>query len=185
MAETAEALLRGGVRILQYRHKGEFTRRHWEECCRVAEMARAAGATFIVNDRVDIALMCGADGVHLGQDDLPAEAARQIPGAEKLVIGMSTHNVEQAAAADALPVDYIAIGPVCATSTKAKHDPVIGLAGVAAARQVTRKPLVAIGGITRENAGSVLEAGADSVAVARALLTANNVEAEVRRFNSV
>jgi len=178
--ETAEAMLAGGVKLLQYRHKGEFARKHWEHCCRIAEMARHAGATFIVNDRVDIALMAGADGVHLGQDDLPPEAARRIAG--RLIIGVSTHYPAQTTAADALPVDYIAIGPVFATSTKENPDPVIGLNGVAAARMVTRKPLVAIGGITRENAQSVLGAGADSVAVARDLMQGDIAEF-VRRLD--
>jgi thiamine-phosphate pyrophosphorylase len=176
---AAEALFAGGIKLMQYRHKGEFARKHWEQCCRIAEMARQAGAIFIVNDRLDIALMAGADGVHLGQDELPLEAARRVAGAG-CIIGMSTHYPAQTAAADALPVDYIAIGPVFATNTKENPDPVIGLNGVAAARRETNKPLVAIGGITRENAASVLGTGADSVAVARDLLR-GNIEDFVRR----
>ena len=177
---AAEALLGGGVKLLQYRHKAAFTRQHWEHCCRIAEMARRADAIFIVNDRLDIAMMAGADGVHLGQDDLPPEAARRVAGTGK-IIGMSTHHPAQTTAADALAVDYIAIGPVFATSTKENPDPVIGLAGVASARRVTNKPLVAIGGITRENAESVLAAGADSVAVARDLIR-GNIPEFVRRL---
>ena len=178
---AAEALLRGGVKLLQYRHKGPYERRFFDECCRIAELAREAGATFIVNDRADIALLAGADGVHVGQDDLPPEAVRRIVGQGKL-IGYSTHNEAQARAAENLPVDYVAIGPVFPTTTKENPDPVIGLAGVAAARRATRKPLVAIGGITRENAGSVIAAGADSVAVARDLVVAPGVEAAARQF---
>jgi thiamine-phosphate pyrophosphorylase len=167
--DAAEILLRAGVRLLQYRHKGAFERLHWEHCCRIAEISRAAGATFIVNDRVDIALMSGADGVHLGQTDLPPDAARRLMGPEK-IIGFSTHNEEQAREATSLPIDYVAIGPVFVTRTKENPDPVVGLGVVAAVRRLAGKPLVAIGGITRHNAASVIAAGADSVAVVRDLL---------------
>lgn len=179
--EVTEALLRAGVRLLQYRHKGPFSRRHWEECRRLAEMAREAGAIFIVNDRADMALLAGADGVHLGQDDLRPEAARRILGDLKL-IGFSTHNQAQAREAQDLPVDYVAIGPVLPTVTKEHPDPVIGLEGVFAARRVTTKPLVAIGGLTRQNAKQALDAGADAVAVARDLLSAPDVEERAREF---
>jgi thiamine-phosphate pyrophosphorylase len=157
-------------------------------------------ATLIINDRVDICLAADADGVHLGQDDLSPVAARRIfdsmpgtptkwvphpfasspaqsseipserVGEKKLVIGFSTHNVSQLREADALPIDYIAIGPVFATGSKANPDPVVGLDGVRQARQVTRKPLVAIGGITRQNCAQVKAAGADAVAVISDLL---------------
>ncbi len=169
------------MKLLQYRHKGEFTRRHWEECCAIAKMAHEADALFIVNDRVDIVLMCGADGAHLGQNDLPADAARKLMGPSK-IIGVSTHDPAQATAADALPVDYIAIGPIFATTTKDNPDPVVGLNGVSAARRATEKPLVAIGGITRDNAVSVLGAGADSVAIVRDLLTSGDAEQAAREF---
>jgi thiamine-phosphate pyrophosphorylase len=171
--ERAEALihewLASGVRLMQYRHKGDFTRAQWEACRRIAAAARQCGATFIVNDRADIALMCGAAGVHVGQEDLPPDAVRRVAG-QQLIVGFSTHNETQARDADSLPVDYVAIGPVFATATKLNPDPVIGLEGVAAARRATSKPLVAIGGITRANFRQVLAAGADSVAVVRDLL---------------
>lgn len=179
--DAAEALLQGGATLLQYRHKGAFERRHWEHCCRIAEIAHQAGAIFLVNDRTDIAMMSGADGVHLGQEDLPPEAARPLLGPGK-IIGYSTHNPSQVRAGDALPVDYLAIGPVFATRTKENPDPVVGLEGVAAARRETSKPLVAIGGITHENAVSVRTAGADSVAVVGAILAAPDIVAAVRRF---
>lgn len=181
---AGEALLRAGVKLLQYRHKGAFDRARFEECARLAEICRAAGAMFIVNDRTDVAVMCGADGVHVGQDDLPPEAVRRVLGGfgAGKIVGYSTHSEAQARAADALPVDYVAIGPVFATTTKENPDPVVGLAGVAAARRVTSKPLVAIGGITRENAASVLAAGADSVAVVRDLVSAPDIEAAARDF---
>jgi len=179
--QQGEALLRAGVKLLQYRHKGAFDRARFHECAKLAELARQAGALFIVNDRADVAVMCGADGVHVGQDDLPPADVRRIIGAGKIV-GYSTHNEAQARAADATPVDYVAIGPVFATSTKENPDPVVGLEGVTAARRATGKPLVAIGGITRQNASSVLAAGADSVAVVRDLVAAPDIEAAARDF---
>ncbi len=134
-------------------------------------MARTHGARLIVNDRADIALALQADGVHLGQDDLDPTAARRLLGPEA-IIGYSTHTVAQAQAAATLPVNYIAIGPVFATTTKARPDPVVGLAGVAAVRAElgSSMPLVAIGGITQANARAVLAAGANAVAVVGALL---------------
>ena len=179
--DVAATLLSAGVRLLQYRHKAAFERLHWEHCCRIAEISRQSGATFLVNDRVDIALMSGAAGVHLGQSDLPPDAARRLMGADK-IIGYSTHNEAQAREAESLPVDYVAVGPVFATHTKENPDPVVGLAGVAAVRRLVSKPLVAIGGITRDNAASVLAAGADSLAVVRDLLSAPDIAAAARDF---
>ena len=131
-------------------------------------------ATLIINDRVDICLAADADGVHLGQDDLSPESARrifdQVRDGKILPIGFSTHNLAQVREADALPIDYIAIGPVFATGSKANPDPVVGLEGVRQARRVTKKPLVAIGGITRQNCSQVKAAGADAVAVISDLL---------------
>ncbi len=178
--EIAAQLLEAGVRLLQHRHKGPFTRARWEECCAIAEMARQHRAQFLVNDRADVALLCGAVGVHLGQEDLPPEAARRMAG--EMVLGFSTHNEQQTCAGERLPVDYLAIGPVFPTSTKAQPDPVVGLETVAAVRAAVSKPLVAIGGITLENARAVLDAGADAVAVARDLLTGEDVAARARQF---
>jgi len=178
---VAEQLLRAGVRVLQYRGKGTFRHQSWRECCALAELARSRKARFIVNDRADLALLCGADGVHLGQEDLPAEQARRLLG-EGRIIGFSTHTVEQAREADRLPVDYLAIGPVFATTTKQRAEAVVGLETVRAVRAAVRKPLVAIGGITLENAAAVIEAGADAVAVIRDLLVAPDVEARARQF---
>jgi len=124
---------------------------------------------FILNDRADICLVAGFDGVHVGQDDLSAEAARRVVGT-RLWTGISTHNPEQIAAADKTSANYVAIGPVYGTASKQNPDPVIGLDGVRRARELTRKPLVAIGGITRQNCRAVIEAGADSVAVISDLL---------------
>jgi thiamine-phosphate pyrophosphorylase len=131
----------------------------------------------IMNDRSDLCLAAGFDGVHVGQDDLSPEAVRAIIGPERW-LGVSTHNPEQLREADLTSADYLAIGPVFATSSKKKPDPVVGLDGVRRARSLTRKPLVAIGGITRANAVSVIEAGADSVAVISGLLPEPRKSAE-------
>lgn len=131
----------------------------------------------IMNDRADLCLAAEFDGVHVGQDDLSPESARQIIGRDRW-LGISTHNPEQLGEADLTSADYLAIGPVFATSSKENPDPVVGLAGVRRARELTRKPLVAIGGITRANAASVIEAGADSVAVISDLLREPRKSAE-------
>jgi thiamine-phosphate pyrophosphorylase len=155
-------LIAGGVTLLQYRDK-KSNARQVLSCAR--ELRRVLENTkLIMNDRADLCLAAGFDGVHLGQDDLSVEGARRILGNE-LWVGMSTHAPEQIKFADATSATYIAIGPVFQTASKEAPDPVVGLEGVRLARQLTRKPLVAIGGITRANCGSVIRAGADSVAV--------------------
>jgi thiamine-phosphate pyrophosphorylase len=165
---AAEALLEAGAKILQFRHKSFFSRKAFEEAARISELCRSAGALFVVNDRADIAMLVNA-GVHLGQDDLaPSDARRIMPAGS--IIGFSTHNEQQLRAADAEPVDYLAIGPIFATASKHNPDPVVGLDRLRAWRPLTRKPLVAIGGITRELAPKVFEAGADSVAIIGDLL---------------
>ena len=131
----------------------------------------------IMNDRADLCLAAGFDGLHVGQEDLSPESARRVIG-PKLWLGVSTHNPEQLREADQTTADYLAIGPVFATSSKERPDPVVGLEGVRRARELTRKPLVAIGGITRGNARSVLDAGADSVAVISDLLRGPRKSAE-------
>ena len=135
----------------------------------------------IVNDRADVAQLTGAAGVHLGQDDLPAAAARALLGPDK-IIGWSTHTLEQVEQGNALPVDYLAFGPVFATTTKADTQPVVGLEGLQAARARTRKPLVAIGGITAENAAQALASGADSVAVIAGWMAAPDIPARLEEF---
>ena len=160
--------------MIQLREKHLSPREFYAEAEEALRVARPRGVRLIVNDRADIALALGADGVHLGQDDMPPEAARSLLG-EEVVIGFSTHSVEQAIAAARLPVDYIAIGPVFATGSKENPDPVVGLEGLRRVREaVGAFPVVAIGGVTRENAPSVLAAGADSVAVISALINPEN-----------
>ena len=160
----AEALSEAGARIAQYRHKGDFTRRLYDEAAAVGRIFRAAGVCYIVNDRADIAMALGADGVHVGQDDLPVDLVRQLVG-EGMILGYSTHNASQLAAAECRLADYLAIGPVFRTASKRNPDPVVGLEGVRIARSLTDKPLVAIGGIIPGNAGDAFVAGADSVSM--------------------
>lgn len=163
MMQAAEELVSGGVTLLQYRDKSG---KSGSMLSQARELRRRVGdrARLIMNDRADLCLAADFDGVHLGQDDLSPEAARRILGSS-VWLGLSTHNPEQLTQADKTSADYLAIGPVFATSSKANPDPVVGLEGVRRARELTRKPLVAIGGITRANARSVIDAGADAVAV--------------------
>jgi thiamine-phosphate pyrophosphorylase len=165
---TAEELIAAGVTLIQYRNKSGNARAILEQS---RELKRRLGGSvkLIMNDRADLCLIADFDGVHVGQDDLLPESVRGIVGPERW-LGVSTHNPEQVQEADRTSADYLAIGPVFSTSSKDRPDPVVGLEGVRRARQLTRKPLVAIGGITRGNAASVIEAGADSVAVISDLL---------------
>jgi thiamine-phosphate pyrophosphorylase len=168
MFAAAEQLAAAGCTLLQYRNKYGNARLMLEQA-RELRARLGASVKFIMNDRADLCLAAGFDGLHLGQDDLSPESARTIIGGERW-LGVSNHNPEQLADADKTSADYLAIGPVFATSSKANPDPVVGLEGVRRARELTRKPLVAIGGITRANARSVIEAGADAVAVISDLL---------------
>ena len=167
MFTAAEELAAAGCTLLQYRNKSGKARPMLDEA-RELRARLGAGVKLIMNDRADLCLAAGFEGLHVGQDDLSPEAARLIIGSRWL--GVSTHNPEQLAAADTASADYLAIGPVFATTSKARPDPVVGLEGVRRARGLTHKPLVAIGGITRANARSVIEAGADAVAVISDLL---------------
>lgn len=180
VAKLAEAC----ATFVQLREKNLSARDFFNDAKAAAAVARDAGVTLIINDRVDVALALSASGihlgVHLGQDDLPPEAARKLLG-NKAIVGYSTHNVLQASAAANLPVDYIAIGPIFDTGTKTNPDPVVGLDGLRAVRNAVGSiPLVAIGGITLENAAAVIEAGADSVALISALLSGGEAELSVR-----
>jgi thiamine-phosphate pyrophosphorylase len=149
--------------LLQYRNKSGNARQMLDEA-RALKERLGASVRLIMNDRADLCLAAGFDGLHVGQDDLSPDSARRIIGPDRW-LGVSTHNPEQLSEADKTSADYVAIGPVFATNSKANPDPVVGLEGVRRARELTGKPLVAIGGITRANARSVIEAGADSVAV--------------------
>jgi thiamine-phosphate pyrophosphorylase len=174
----AEAVLEAGARILQFRHKGHFSRQMFETAQALAGLCVRAGAQFVVNDRADIAALLDA-GLHLGQDDLAPEFARRVIGPGR-ILGFSTHNAEQLRLANLESADYLAIGPVFATGSKDRPDPQVGLENLPALRRLTSKPLVAIGGITRETAQAVLRAGADSIAVIGDLLPEEITKATVR-----
>ena len=181
VGSVVAALAAGGAKVVQFRAKGLSDRRFLDLAAEALAAARAGGAALIVNDRPDVALILGADGVHLGQDDLDPRAVRPLlpPGA---LLGVSTHNLEQVERAAGAPVDYLAIGPVFPTRSKAAPDPVVGLEMVRKARALVTGSLVAIGGITEENARSVVDAGADGVAVISALLSQADLAAAGRRF---
>src|SRR5580658_5049464 len=156
METAAAAFLQGGAGILQVRHKGHWSREIFEAAKRIATLCREAGAQFVVNDRADIALLLDA-GLHIGQDDLSPRDARKLMGSE-LMIGFSSHNVDQFCAAGGEPVDYVALGPIFGTASKMNPDPVVGIAELRRCRALIDKPLVAIGGITIDNAREVWQA---------------------------
>jgi thiamine-phosphate pyrophosphorylase len=159
---AAEALLEAGVRILQYRHKKPWTQLQFDEVKRIAGLCQEVGVLFVLNDRADFAHIIGA-AIHVGQDDLPPLAARRIIGDE--VMGFSTHNGQQMVRGDGEPVEYLSLGPIFSTNSKARPDPVVGIEGLRSLRPLTNKPVVAIGGIDLLSACDVLEAGADCVAI--------------------
>lgn len=170
-AEQLELLSDGGATFIQLREKNLSPLDFFKQAVAAVESARSRGVQVIINDRVDIALAVGANGVHLGQDDLPPEAARVLLGPDA-TIGYSTHNIDQVQRALALPIDYLAIGPIFQTMSKSDAEPVLGLDGLRAVRKlVNRLPIVAIGGITLQNANAVIEAGATSVALISTLLS--------------
>ena len=182
--EIADRLVEAGVELLQYRDKHGSARRILDSSRALAARFVPKGVRLIVNDRADIAAMAGAAGVHVGQEDLPVDEARKICGAP-LWVGVSTHTLEQLRAAEATSADYIAVGPIFPTGTKANPDPVVGLEFLRAARQITRKPLVAIGGITVESASEVYRAGADSIAVIRDLMAARDPAHRAREYLAI
>lgn len=168
--EQVEQLIAGGAALIQLRDKHASSRVFYSDAQAAIQIARAAGVKLIINDRVDIALALRADGVHLGQEDMPVDAARRVLG-DQAVIGFSTHNLDQVREARHLPVDYLAFGPIFPTTSKSKPDPVAGLNQLQrACEMVLPMPLVAIGGIHRSNAPAVLYAGASAVAVISAVL---------------
>jgi thiamine-phosphate pyrophosphorylase len=185
-AEQVHALSEGGATLVQLREKQMPPVDFYNQARAAMAIATREGIQLVINDRIDVALAIGATGVHLGQDDVPPEAARKLLG-EEGVIGYSTHNVAQASAAALLPVNYIAIGPVFKTTTKSDPSPEIGLEGMRAVRQAVGEiPLVAIGGITLANAAAVIEAGADSVAVISAVISARDrISETLRAFKQI
>jgi thiamine-phosphate pyrophosphorylase len=170
VASFAEEMARAGVGIVQYRDKVGAPEEVLRCAGEISEVFEGTGAMLILNDRPDLAVIAGWDGVHVGHTDMSACDARRVMGIGKHWVGVSTHDDAQVMAAEDECADYVAVGPVFATGSKADAEPVIGLEGVRRARALTAKPIVAIGGITRENARSVMSAGADSVAVIGGLL---------------
>jgi thiamine-phosphate pyrophosphorylase len=180
LRDVFEAVIAGGCRLVQLREKEWSTRQFLALARALGDRARAAGVTFIVNDRADVALAVNADGLHVGQDDLPAPVARRLLRPE-MILGVSIHSVEQARQAQAEGADYIAVGSIYPTGTKPAFE-LVGLDLLRRVRPLIRVPLVAIGGITLENAAAVVKAGADAVAVISAVCGAPEPEEATRRF---
>lgn len=184
LSDLAIQLADAGVRLMQLRAKRWPARRTYTQAKELSEILAPRDVTFIVNDRADIAAMTGAAGVHVGQEDLPVGDARHMCPPPRWV-GVSTHNLDQLREADRTSADYIAVGPIFPTGAKDNPDPVVGVEFVRQARQITRKPIVAIGGITAESAAEVFRAGADSVAVIRDLIAAPRPAARAREYLAI
>jgi len=183
LPDALKAAVDGGARLFQYRDKSAAMREAYRVGAELRRAATSFGATLIVNDRVDLALAIEADGVHLGQADLPVEHARRLLGPTRL-IGLSTHNVEQVRAAATSGADYLGFGPIFRPLSKIDHDPVVGLDGLRAVRQLTTLPLFAIGGIQAESVPSVVSAGANGMAVISAIWQAPDTAQAVRELIS-
>lgn len=181
LAALAEAAAEGGVTAVQLRAKELGTRDFLNLALRLIERLAERRVPLLINDRVDVALACGAAGVHLGQEDLPVADARRLLGKGR-TIGLSVNTLPEALAAEASGADYIGLGPIFATATKVTALPVLGVEGVAAVRAKVKLPIVAIGGVNEENARRLIEAGADGVAVVSALMNAPDPAAAARRL---
>ena len=181
---ATQQILDAGARIIQFRHKGFLSREAFGWLEQIAELARGTGAMLVINDRADLAKLFEA-GLHLGQDDLTPATARNVVGPDAIV-GYSTHNEAQLRAASEEPADYLALGPIFGTVTKENPDPTVGLDELRRLRPISKRPLVAIGGITRANARQVLEAGADSAAVVGDLFPEDgNVQERTKSYLSL
>jgi thiamine-phosphate pyrophosphorylase len=183
LIDVLTASAEAGATLFQYRNKTASMKEAYHEALPLRQAAAKAGVLFIVNDRCDLALAVDADGVHVGQGDLPLDLARKIMGPDKL-IGISTHNPEQVKEASAGQPDYLGFGPIFTPGSKLDHDPVVGLEGLRAIRRLTSLPVFAIGGIQIGQVGDVMEAGADGVAVISAILKAADIREAVRTFLS-
>ncbi len=181
LLEVLTAAAEAGASLFQYRNKTASMKDAYLEALALRQAAAKAGVLFIVNDRCDLALAVDADGVHLGQGDLPLELARKVMGPDKL-IGISTHNLNQVREATAGKPDYLGFGPIFKPGSKLDHDPVVGLEGLCAMRGLSPLPVFAIGGIQIDQVGAVMKAGADGVAVISAILKAADTREAVRKF---
>jgi thiamine-phosphate pyrophosphorylase len=181
---VVEAAIRGGATIVQYRAKNTTTRQMVEEAQALRDLCHAHGIPLIVNDRVDVALAVDADGVHVGQDDMPASLARRLIGNQK-ILGVSAENVQEAQAAIADGADYLGVGAVFATSTKPDAGAPIGVEGLVRVARASTIPIVGIGGINATNAASVIRAGAAGIAVISAVVSADDVEDAARALRRV
>lgn len=181
--EVLKTSAQAGAKLFQYRNKTASMKVAYEEALVLRKIAHELGVLFIVNDRCDLALAVDADGVHLGQGDLPLHLARTVMGPNKL-IGLSTHNAEQVTAGSTVGADYLGFGPIFTPGSKTDHDPIVGTAGLKAIRELTRLPIFAIGGITLNNVEDVIRAGANGVAVVSAILKAPDIQRTVSDFVS-
>lgn len=181
MIEALTQAARAGVKVFQYRNKTAAMKEAYAEALPLRKLAAELDVLFIVNDRCDLALAVDADGVHLGQGDLPLDLARKVMGPDKL-IGISTHSPDQVSTASAGKPDYLGFGPIFKPGSKQDHDPVVGIEGLRAIRSLTSVPILAIGGITVENVGGVMKAGANGVAVISAILKAPDITQAVSEF---
>lgn len=179
LAVILKAAAAAGARLVQYRNKSASMKEAFDEALPLRELARDLGVVFIVNDRCDLALAVEADGVHVGQRDMPYADARRVMGPDKL-IGVSTHTAEQVREAAQLEPDYIGYGPIFTPASKQDHDPVVGLEGLRQIRRLTSLPIYAIGGIQLEQAHAVMQAGADGIAVISAVLKMADVTRAVQ-----
>jgi thiamine-phosphate pyrophosphorylase len=181
LVEVLTAAAEAGASLFQYRNKTASMKEAYVEALALRQAAAKAGVLFIVNDRCDLAVAVDADGVHLGQEDLALDLARKVMGPDKL-IGISTHNPEQVREATAGKPDYLGFGPIFQPGSKQDHDPVVGLEGLRAIRSLTSLPVFAIGGIQIDQAGKVMRAGANGVAVVSAILKAQDISHAVKAF---
>jgi thiamine-phosphate pyrophosphorylase len=181
LADVLKEAAKAGVRLFQYRNKSASMKEAYAEALVLRKAAWEAGATFIVNDRCDLCLALDADGVHLGQGDLPLDLARKVIGPDKL-IGISTHNSDQVREAAAGKPDYLGFGPIFSPGSKEDHDPVVGLEGLHLMRKLTSLPVFAIGGIQIDQVEEVMRAGANGVAVISAILKARDISSAVQSF---
>jgi thiamine-phosphate pyrophosphorylase len=181
LVEALKEAAAGGARLFQYRDKAASGKDAYRQAEQLRRAASDAGAILVVNDRCDLALAVEADGVHLGQDDLPVALARAVMGPDRL-IGLSTHTAEQITLAIADQPDYVGFGPIFPTASKADHEPAVGVEGLQRVRVLTNLPMFAIGGISLEHAESLMRAGADGIAVMSAIWSAPDISAAVRAF---